>query len=78
MTIDNYHNYCESEYIFVKNSITRKNPFVIGSNKEIAHNAIQRLLGAGDLAQQMGVPYEEVEQEYNFYVEKIKKVCETS
>ena len=77
MTIDNYHNYCESEYTFVKNCITHKNPFLIGSNKEIAHNAIQRLLGAGDLAQQMGVPYEEVEREYNFYVEKIKKVCET-
>lgn len=47
MTIDHYHNYCESEYNFVKNCITRKNPFVIGSSKEIEHNAIQRLLGAG-------------------------------
>jgi hypothetical protein len=79
MTIDHYHNYCEHEYIFVKNCMTRKNPFVIiiGTPREIEHNALQRLLGAGDLAQQMGVPYEEVEQEYNFYVEKIKKVCET-
>lgn len=77
MTIDHYHNYCENEYTFVKNSITRKNPFCIGSPKEIEHNALQRLLGAGDLAQQMGVPYEEVEQEFNFYKEKIKKICET-
>lgn len=77
MTVDHYHNYCESEYSFVKNSITHKNPFVIGSPKEIEHNAIQRLLGAGDLAQQMGVPYEDVEREFNFYKEKIKKVCET-
>ena len=77
MTIDHYHNYCESEYNFVKNCITRKNPFVIGSPKEIEHNAIQRLLGASDLAQQMGVSYEEVEQEFNFYKEKIKKICET-
>lgn len=77
MTIDHYHNYCEHEYIFVKNCMTRKNPFVIGSLKEVEHNALQRLLGAGDLAQQMGIPYEEVEQEFNFYKEKIKKVCET-
>ena len=76
MTIDNYHNYCENEYNFVKNSIMYKNPFCIGSPKEIAHNAFQRLLGAGDLAQQMGVPYEEVEQEFNFYKENIRKVCE--
>jgi len=77
MTIDHYHNYCEIEYNFVKNCMAHENPFVISSPKEIAHNAIQRLLGAGDLAQQMGVSYEEVEREFSFYKEKIKKVCGT-
>lgn len=77
MTINHYHDYCESEYFFVKNCLAYDNPCRINSPKEIGDNAIQRLLGAGYLAMRMGVPYGEVERELNFYKEKIKEVCET-
>ena len=77
MTINHYHDYCENEYFFVKNCIACNNHFTVNSPKEIADNALQRLLGAGYLAMRMGVPYEEIERELNFYKEKIKKVCET-
>lgn len=78
MTIDHYHTYCEREYFFVKNCIANKNSFGIYSPEEIRDNAIQRLLGAGYLAQQMDASYEEVEQEFEYYKEKIKEICETS
>lgn len=78
MTINHYRDYCRYEYIFVKNCIAYNNSFSVNSPKEIADNAIQRLLGAGYLASRMEVPFEEVEETFNFYKEKIEKVCETS
>jgi hypothetical protein len=77
MTINHYRDYCENEYCFVKNSIACNNLTGVYAPKEIADNAIQRLLGAGYLAMRMGVPYAEIERELNFYKEKIKEVCET-
>ena len=41
---------------------------------EVVDNAIQRLLGAGDLAQQTGVLYDEIEQVFNEYKEKMQKL----
>ena len=70
MTIDNYRNYCESEFTFIGNTLHRN----FYTPKEVVDNAIQRLLGAGDLAQQMGVPYDEVEQAFNEYKEKMQKL----
>lgn len=76
MTINHYRDYCESEYNLAKNCLSRHNPFSIYSPKEVKHNTVQRLLGAGYLAQQMGASYEEVEQVFNFYKEKVEKIEE--
>ena len=77
MTINYYHDYCENEYNLVKNCLAN-NPYGIYSPKETRDNAIQRLLGAGYLAQRMGASFEEVEREFYLYKEKIEKICETS
>ena len=78
MTMNYYRDYCESEYNLAKNCLTYRNPFSLYSPREVKHNTLQRLLGAGYLAQQMGASYEEVEQTYNFYKEKIEKIEEPS
>lgn len=70
MTIDNYRNYCESELTFISNTIHRK----FYTPKEVVDNAIQRLLGAGDLAQQTGILYDEIEQVFNEHKEKMQKL----
>lgn len=78
MTINYYRDYCEGEYNLAKNCLTYPNPFSRYSPREVKHNALQRLLGAGYLAQQMGASYQEVEATFNFYKEKIEKIEEPS
>lgn len=81
MTIKHYRDYCENEYNLAKNALAAhdcfNNPFSLYSPKEIRDNAIQRLLGACYLTKQMGASYQEAEEAFNFYKEKIEKVCET-
>lgn len=82
MTIKHYRDYCENEYNLAKNVLAAhdsfNNPFSLYSPKEVRDNAIQRLLGACYLTKQMGASYQEAEEAFNFYKEKIEKVCETS
>jgi hypothetical protein len=77
MAINHYRDYCKTEYNLVKNVLTCDNPFSLHSPKEVKDNALQRLLGACYLAQLMGASYQEVEETYYFYKEKIEKICET-
>ena len=76
MTINYYRDYCESEYNLAKNVLTCDKPFNFYSPTEVKHNTLQRLLGAGYLAQQMGASYQEVEAIFNFYKEKIEELHE--
>lgn len=77
MTINYYCDYCENEYNLTKNVLTCDKSFNFYSPAEIKHNVLQRLLGAGYLAQQMGASYQEVEAIFNFYKEKIGEIRET-
>lgn len=70
MIIDHYRNYCENEFTFISNTLHRN----FYTPKEVIDNAIQRLLGAGDFAQQMGAAYDEIEQMFNEYKEKMQKL----
>ena len=68
LTIKDYEKYCESEYEFTKNTINRN----FYTPKEVIENAVQRLLGAGMFAQQVGVAYEEVDKIFEIYKEKFQ------
>lgn len=74
LTIKDYENFCESEYEFTKHTMNR----ALYSRKEIIDNAIQRNLGAGMFAQQIGIAYEEIDEVFENYKEKLNNLIKIS
>lgn len=69
------YTYCEAEYNALAYILSqhKNNPVYSWVNPyESVQNAIQRCLGASNFAQEQGLSYEEAEQIYNFFTEKMK------
>ena len=73
------YNYCEAEYTTLAYILNehKTNPNYSWVNPyESVQNAIQRCLGASEFAQEQGLPYEEAEQIYNFFTEKMRELLD--
>ena len=69
------YTYCEAEYTsldYILNLHKTNNAFAWVHPYESVQNAIQRCLGASNFAQEQGLSYEEAEQIYNFFTEKMR------
>lgn len=62
--------YFEQEIEWAENAIDRN----IGTRLEIIDNAKQRMLGAANLCQYLGVEYLYVEANYETYAKKLEKL----
>ena len=62
--------YFEQEVEWAENAIDRK----IGTRLEIIDNAKQRMLGAANLCQSLGLEYTYIEVNYEAYVRKLEKL----
>ena len=69
------YNYCEAEYDMldhILNQYKTNKAYAWVHPYESVQNAIQRCLGASNFAQEQGLSYEEAEQIYNFFTEKMR------
>lgn len=62
--------YFEKEVEWAENAIDRN----LGTRLEIIDNAKQRMLGAANLCQYLGVEYLYIEANYEAYVRKLEKL----
>ena len=70
---ENYTTYCEHEFERAEMAINSTNYNF--NPREVMDNAIQRMLGAGEFVQAMGLSYGIVERVFEKYKEKIEIVC---
>ena len=68
-----YHDFCIMEYN--RTSIAVSNAIYPIHRKEAADNATQRILGAGEFVQSLGLDFGTVEAIFNYYKEQIEDVC---
>ena len=68
-----YHDFCIMEYN--RTSIAVNSAKYPINKKEIADNATQRILGAGEFVQSLGLDFGTVEVIFNCYKEQIEDVC---
>ena len=62
--------YFEQEIEWAENAIDRE----LGTRLEIIDNAKQRMLGAANLCQHLGLEYAYIEANYETYVKKLEKL----
>ncbi len=73
------YNYCEAEYTsldYILNQHKTNNAFAWVHPYESVQGAIQRCLGASNFAQEQGLSYEEAEQIYNFFTERMRALLD--
>lgn len=73
------YTYCEAEYAslaYILSQHKTNNAFAWVHPYESVQNAIQRCLGASNFAQEQGLSYEEAEQIYNFFTEKMQELLD--
>lgn len=70
---EDYTAYCENEFTQAEMAINNTNYHF--NPKEVMDNAIQRMLGAGEFVQSIGLSYNVVERIFEKYKEKIEIVC---
>ena len=68
-----YHDFCIMEYN--RTSIAVNNAVYPIHRREAADNATQRILGAGEFVQSLGLDFGTVEAIFNCYKEQIEDVC---
>lgn len=68
-----YLDFCIMEYN--RTSITINSAKYPIDKKEVADNATQRILGAGEFVQSLGLDFGTVEAIFNCYKEQIEDVC---